>query len=155
MISEQALLTLTVLLARVAFTIILYTKLRSQNQVGSDYMLNITQILVQELSLKRVQVENTLALFAEGATIPFVARYRKEMTGSLDEIQLRTLAERYSYLTELEERKNSILEAIASQGKLTDELQTQIENCLLKTELEDLYLPYRPNALTAIAFNKS
>ncbi|EKD07155.1 RNA-binding S1 domain-containing protein [Arthrospira platensis C1] len=154
MISEQALLTLTVLLARVAFTIILYTKLRSQNQVGSDYMLNITQILVQELSLKRVQVENTLALFAEGATIPFVARYRKEMTGSLDEIQLRTLAERYSYLTELEERKNSILEAIASQGKLTDELQTQIENCLLKTELEDLYLPYRPKRRTRATMAK-
>ena len=154
MISEQALLTLTVLLARVAFTIILYTKLRSQNQVGSDYMLNITQILVQELSLKRVQVENTLALFAEGATIPFIARYRKEMTGSLDEVQLRTLAERYSYLTELEERKNSILEAIASQGKLTDELQTQIDNCLLKTELEDLYLPYRPKRRTRATMAK-
>ncbi|AMW30907.1 Tex family protein [Arthrospira platensis] len=117
-------------------------------------MLNITQILVQELSLKPVQVENTLALFAEGATIPFIARYRKERTGSLDEIQLRTLAERYAYLTELEERKTSILEAIASQGKLTDELQTQIENCLLKTELEDLYLPYRPKRRTRATMAK-
>ncbi|KDR56911.1 MULTISPECIES: Tex family protein [Oscillatoriales] len=117
-------------------------------------MLNITQILVQELSLKPVQVENTLALFAEGATIPFIARYRKERTGSLDEIQLRTLAERYAYLTELEERKTSILEAIASQEKLTDELQTQIENCLLKTELEDLYLPYRPKRRTRATMAK-
>lgn len=117
-------------------------------------MLNITQILVQELSLKPVQIENTLALLAEGATIPFIARYRKEKTGSLDEIQLRTLAERYAYLTELEARKTSILEAIASQGKLTDELQTQIENCLLKTELEDLYLPYRPKRRTRATMAK-
>lgn len=117
-------------------------------------MLNITQILVQELSLKPVQIENTLALLAEGATIPFIARYRKEKTGSLDEIQLRTLAERYAYLTELEARKTSILEAIASQGKLTDELQTQIDNCLLKTELEDLYLPYRPKRRTRATMAK-
>lgn len=117
-------------------------------------MLNITKILVQELSLKPDQVENTLSLFAEGATIPFIARYRKERTGSLDEIQLRDISERYGYLTEIEERKTSILEAIASQGKLTDELQTKIENCLVKTELEDLYLPYRPKRRTRATIAK-
>ena len=111
-------------------------------------MLNISQILAQELSLKPFQVENALQLFSEGATIPFVARYRKEITGSLDEIQLRDLSERYTYLTELEDRKKSILEAIASQEKLTDELREQIETCLQKTELEDLYLPYKPKRRT-------
>ncbi|HBW57999.1 MAG TPA: RNA-binding transcriptional accessory protein [Oscillatoriales bacterium UBA8482] len=111
-------------------------------------MSNIPQILAQELSLKPFQVENALQLFSEGATIPFVARYRKEVTGSLDEIQLRDLSERYTYLTELEDRKKSILEAIASQDKLTDELREKIENCLQKTELEDLYLPYKAKRRT-------
>ena len=111
-------------------------------------MLNIPQVLAQELSLKPFQVQNALELFAEGATIPFIARYRKERTGSLDEVQLRDLSERYTYLTELEERKASILEAIAAQGKLTDALQAQIDACLQKNELEDLYLPYKPKRRT-------
>lgn len=111
-------------------------------------MLNIPQTLAEELSLRLSQVQNALELFAEGATVPFIARYRKERTGSLDEIQLRDLSERYTYLTELENRKASILDAIASQGKLTDELQSKIEGCLQKNELEDLYLPYKPKRRT-------
>ncbi|GAB4367128.1 MAG: Tex family protein [Elainellaceae cyanobacterium] len=111
-------------------------------------MLNIPQLLATELSLKLYQVENALQLFAEGATIPFVARYRKERTGEMNEIQLRELQERHAYLTELEERKASILKAIDEQGKLTDELRHKIETCLLKTELEDLYLPFRPKRRT-------
>jgi uncharacterized protein len=111
-------------------------------------MLNIPQTLAQELSLQPYQVQNALELFAEGATIPFISRYRKERTGSLDELQLRNLSERYTYLTELEQRKATILEAIASQGKLTDELQTKITSCLQKNELEDLYLPYKPKRRT-------
>jgi uncharacterized protein len=111
-------------------------------------MLNIPQLIAEELSLKPSQVQNALELFAEGGTIPFIARYRKERTGSLDEIQLRNLSERYTYLTELEERKATILEAIASQGKLTDELKAKIEACLQKNELEDLYLPYKPKRRT-------
>ena len=111
-------------------------------------MLNIPQLLAKELSLSPSQVQNALELFAEGATIPFIARYRKERTGSLDEIQLRDLSERFTYLTELEERKAAILDAIASQGKLTDELKAKIESCLQKTELEDLYLPYKPKRRT-------
>ncbi|WP_448602132.1 Tex family protein [Thermoleptolyngbya sp.] len=110
--------------------------------------LDIPKLLAQELSLKPFQVENTLALLAEGATIPFVARYRKERTGELNEIQLRELADRHAYLTELEDRKQTVLKAIADQGKLTDDLQAQIERCLSKTELEDLYLPYRPKRRT-------
>ncbi len=111
-------------------------------------MLNIPQRLADELSLKPFQVAQALELFAEGATVPFIARYRKERTGEMDETQLRTLQERHAYLTELEARKASILEAIAAQGKLTDELQAKISVCLQKTELEDLYLPYRPKRRT-------
>lgn len=110
--------------------------------------IDIPKLLAQELSLKPFQVENALALFAEGATIPFVARYRKERTGELNEVQLRELADRYAYLTELEARKQTVLKAIADQGKLTDDLRAQIQQCLSKTELEDLYLPYRPKRRT-------
>src|SRR4028118_187739 len=106
-------------------------------------MLNIPQLLAKELSLSPSQVQNALELFAEGATIPFVARYRKERTGEMNEIQLRDLSDRFTYLSELEERKTAILNAIADQGKLTDELKAKIEPCLQKTELEDLYLPYK------------
>ncbi|MBW4684419.1 MAG: RNA-binding transcriptional accessory protein [Komarekiella atlantica HA4396-MV6] len=111
-------------------------------------MLNIPQFLATELNLKPHQVQNALELLAEGATIPFIARYRKERTNEMNEVQLRDLADRYTYLTELEERKSVILNAIAEQGKLTDELKTKITSCLQKTELEDLYLPYRPKRRT-------
>ncbi len=111
-------------------------------------MLNIPKSLAVELDLKPYQVQNALDLLAEGATIPFIARYRKERTGEMNEVQLRQLADRYSYLTELEERKSTILNAIAEQGKLTDELKEKIESCWQKTELEDLYLPFRPKRRT-------
>lgn len=111
-------------------------------------MLNIPQLLATELNLKLNQVQNALSLFAEGATIPFIARYRKERTDEMNEVQLRDVADRYTYLQELEERKAAILKAIAEQGKLTSELKAKIEFCLQKTELEDLYLPYRPKRRT-------
>ena len=111
-------------------------------------MLNIPQLLATELDLRLNQVQNALLLFAEGATIPFIARYRKERTDEMNEVQLRDVADRYTYLLELEERKAAILKAIAEQGKLTDELKAKIEFCLQKTELEDLYLPYRPKRRT-------
>ncbi|BAZ24785.1 RNA-binding S1 domain-containing protein [Kalymmatonema gypsitolerans NIES-4073] len=111
-------------------------------------MLNIPQLLATELNLKPYQVQNALELFAEGATIPFIARYRKERTGEMNEVQLRDIEDKYNYLTELEERKSVILKAIAEQGKLSDELKQKIESCLQKTELEDLYLPYRPKRRT-------
>lgn len=111
-------------------------------------MLNIPQLLATELDLKPYQVQNALELLAEGATIPFIARYRKERTGEMNEVQLRLLSDRYTYLSELAERKSVILNAIATQGKLTDELQAKIASCLQKTELEDLYLPYRQKRRT-------
>ncbi len=111
-------------------------------------MLNIPQILADELSLQPFQVHNALELFAEGATVPFISRYRKEKTGEMDETQLRELSDRHTYLTELEDRKKAILTEIEKQGKLTPELRAKIVPCLLKTELEDLYLPYRPKRRT-------
>ncbi|MDB9310937.1 Tex family protein [Aphanizomenon sp. CS-733/32] len=111
-------------------------------------MLNISQLLASELQLKPQQVQNALELLAEGATIPFIARYRKEKTDEMDEVQLRDLQDRHNYLTELEERKKVIINAIAQQDKLTPELQAKIASCLQKTELEDLYLPYRPKRRT-------
>jgi uncharacterized protein len=111
-------------------------------------MLNISQLLASELQLKPQQVQNALELLAEGATIPFIARYRKEKTDEMDEVQLRDLQDRHNYLTELEERKKVIVSAIAQQDKLTPELQAKIASCLQKTELEDLYLPYRPKRRT-------
>lgn len=111
-------------------------------------MLNLTQILAQELSLRPQWVDNTLQLLDEGATVPFIARYRKERTGGLDEVRLRQLSDRANELRELDKRKETILNAIASQNQLTDELKAKIESCLDKTELEDLYLPYKPKRRT-------
>jgi protein Tex len=111
-------------------------------------MLDIQNRIAQELSLGLPQVQNALSLFAAGGTVPFIARYRKEKTGEMNEIQLRALQERFAYLTELTERKAVILQSIEEQGKLTAELRARIEECLQKTELEDLYLPYRPKKRT-------
>ncbi|HTY61564.1 MAG TPA: Tex family protein [Acidobacteriota bacterium] len=110
--------------------------------------MNILELLAQELSLGPSQIQSALSLFAEGGTVPFIARYRKERTGEMNEVQLRALLERHTYLTELEERKGTILKSIEEQGKLTEELKSKIEDCLRKTELEDLYLPYKPKKRT-------
>lgn len=111
-------------------------------------MIDIPSILSAELGLQAWQVQNALQLLDEGGTLPFIARYRKERTGEMNEIQLRDLFDRFDYLTELEERKQAILNSIAEQGKLTDELRKTIEACLVKTELEDLYLPFKPKRRT-------
>jgi protein Tex len=110
--------------------------------------MNILELIAQELTLGPKQIQSALALFAEGGTVPFIARYRKERTGEMNEIQLRALLERHTYLSELEERKAAILKSIDEQGKLTEELKSRIEACLQKTELEDLYLPYKPKKRT-------
>ncbi|MGL5872697.1 MAG: Tex family protein [Xenococcaceae cyanobacterium] len=117
-------------------------------------MLNIDRVIATELSINITSVNNTLELLIEGATIPFIARYRKEKTNSLDEEQIRNIWETYNYLTELEARKKTILESIAAQNKLTDTLKQQIESCLQKNELEDLYLPYKPKRRTKATIAK-
>jgi protein Tex len=111
-------------------------------------MMNIAQQCAREMSLKQDQVDNAIRLMKEGGTVPFIARYRKERTGEMDEVQLHDLFDRFAYLTELEQRKVTILDAIQKQGKLTEELRAKIEGCLKKTDLEDYYLPYRPKKKT-------
>jgi uncharacterized protein len=110
--------------------------------------MNIASQLIVDFTLQPFQVENTLALFDEGATVPFIARYRKERTGSLDEIQIRDLLHKYEYYKELDERRAAIAESIISQGKMTPELEKKINETLSKTELEDLYLPFKPKRTT-------
>ncbi len=105
-------------------------------------------IIAAELKLDAGKVGRTLQLLVEGATIPFISRYRKEVTGDLDEVQIGAIDERRLYLTELDARKETVLKEIASQGKLSDELKRKIEQTLSKTELEDFYLPYKPKRRT-------
>lgn len=110
--------------------------------------LKIVQRIASELTVQPRQVAAAVQLLDEGATVPFIARYRKEVTGNLDDTQLRTLEERLIYLRELEERRAAILASIDEQGKLTDELRTAIETADSKQVLEDLYLPYKPKRRT-------
>lgn len=111
-------------------------------------MISISQRIADELSVREAQVAATIELLDGGATVPFVARYRKEATGGLDDTQLRTLDERLRYLRELEERRKTILDSIAEQGKLDDVLRAQIEAAETKARLEDIYLPYKPKRRT-------
>jgi protein Tex len=110
--------------------------------------LSIIDTVARELALAPAQVQRTLALFGEGNTLPFIARYRKEVTGGLDEVQLRDVRERAEYLTELEERRTAILKSVDEQGKLDDALRTAITAASTKQALEDLYLPYKPKRRT-------
>ncbi|MBP2232086.1 uncharacterized protein J2847_005411 [Azospirillum agricola] len=111
-------------------------------------MLSISQRIADELSVRESQVASAVAMLDEGSTVPFIARYRKEATGGLDDTQLRTLEERLGYLRELEDRRATILATIGEQGKLTPELKRQIEQADTKTRLEDLYLPYKQKRRT-------
>ena len=110
--------------------------------------MDITQIIAEELNLAEPIVSKVLSLFAEGNTVPFVARYRKEVTGGLDEVVLRKIEERNIYLGELLERKDTVTKTIVDQGKMTPELEKTIRDCLSKTELEEIYLPFKPKRRT-------
>ncbi|MEL6674715.1 MAG: Tex family protein [Bacteroidota bacterium] len=107
-----------------------------------------TQLIAQELSLNPRQVAATLSLLAEGATIPFMARYRKEVTGSLDEVQLASIRDRSEQLTQLDKRREAILKSLEERELLTDELRAAVEGAPSLTELEDIYLPYKPKRRT-------
>lgn len=106
------------------------------------------EMIASEVGCRPQQVQAAAELFAEGATVPFVARYRKEATGGLEDLQLETLFKRREYFLELAERRDAILESIREQGKLTEELEKAIRSALTKQELEDLYLPYKPKRRT-------
>ena len=109
---------------------------------------SFANIISPIVGIPEKQVDATLQLLDEKATIPFIARYRKEKTGSLDEVQIADIAERYTRLMELSERKQTILKTIEEQGKLTPELKERIEKCWDATEIEDIYLPYKPHRKT-------
>ena len=111
-------------------------------------MENIQHQIATELSIKPAQVTAAVQLLDEGATVPFISRYRKEVTGGLDDTQLRTLEERLGYLRDMEDRRTTILASIEEQGKLTPELKKAILDAGTKTRLEDLYLPYKPKRRT-------
>jgi uncharacterized protein len=110
--------------------------------------MNITEQLVKDLKISKSQIENTVALIEEGNTIPFIARYRKELTGGLSDVVLRELDERLEYLKNLEARKEEVLRLIEEQGKLTEELQRDIENAEILQRVEDLYKPFKKKKST-------
>jgi len=106
------------------------------------------KLISSSLQLTEKQIRNTINLLNEGATIPFISRYRKEMTDGLDEVQLANIKEQFDKLIELEKRKVTIISTIEEQGKLTSELRIRIDNCWISNELEDIYLPYKPKRRT-------
>jgi protein Tex len=113
-------------------------------QLNTALLLHISQ----QLSIALKSLVATIELLDEGSTVPFIARYRKEVTGNLDEVQIRAIEEKLAYFRELEERRATILKSIEEQGKLTPELKAKLEATLEKNELEDLYLPYKPKRRT-------
>ena len=116
--------------------------------VSDSALLKIVPLIAKELGVGADQVKAAVALLDEGSTVPFIARYRKEATGNLDDTHLRTLEERLLYLRELELRRTAILASIEEQGKLTDVLRGTIEAAATKQTLEDLYLPFKPKRRT-------
>lgn len=108
----------------------------------------IISIIAKELQLRQTAVENTVSLLDEGCTIPFISRYRKERTGGLDEVQIGAISQLYEKLKELIKRKETVVKTITEQGKMTPELESRISNCWDSTELEDIYLPYKPKRRT-------
>lgn len=119
----------------------------AENPMTADNA-RLASLIASEINARPDQVKAAVALLDEGATVPFIARYRKEVTGGLDDTQLRTLAERLVYLRELNARRASIVDSITGQGKMTDELMVKIMQAGTKAELEDLYLPYKPKRRT-------
>ena len=119
-------------------------------------MADYNTIIATELNIKSWQVQKTVELIEGGATVPFISRYRKEMTGSLDEVQITSIRDRLIQLKELDKRKEAIIQSIIEQGKMTDLLHKQIMDALTMSELEDIYLPYRPKRKTraSIAIEK-
>ena len=116
--------------------------------------MDIIKTLAEEFKLKVEQVKNTVELVDEGNTIPFIARYRKEVTGSLDDTLLRDLVDRLTYLRNIEKRKEEVKALIDGQGKLTDELVAAIDNAKTITEVDDIYRPYRPKRRTRATIAK-
>src|SRR3954463_13753995 len=121
---------------------------------SADTTFDPVPVLAAELNLPRASVSAVVKLLAESATVPFIARYRKEATGGLDEVQIRNIEERRTYLVEMDAPRKSILREIKSQGKPPPELKKQLTNAATKAELEDLYLPFKPKRRTRATIAK-
>ena len=122
--------------------------------MSSGGTMDIIQKIKEELQVEKWQVEAAVKLIDEGNTIPFISRYRKEVTGSLNDEQLRNLDERLTYLRSLEDKKEQVLKSIEEQGKLTDELKEKILAAQTLVVVEDLYRPYRPKRKTRASIAK-
>src|SRR6478752_3972552 len=120
----------------------------------TDTPFDPVPVLATELNLPRASVSAVVQLLSESATVPFIARYRKEATGGLDEVQIRNIEERRTYLVEMEARRKSIVSEIRGQGKLTPELEKKLLSAATKAELEDLYLPFKPKRRTRAVIAK-
>jgi len=125
-----------------------------ENKTGGIKVNKISEILAEEFNLQKKQVENTLKLIEEGNTIPFIARYRKEVTGNLSDEVLRDLNDRLTYLKNLEARKEEVIRLIDEQGKLTEELNEKIKNVTVLSKLEDIYRPYKQKKRTRATIAK-
>ena len=117
--------------------------------------MNINQIIADELQIKKIQVDKTIELIDSGNTIPFIARYRKEVTGNLSDEKLRDLSQRLTYLRNLQEKKDSVLESITNQGKLTDEIKKALDLAMTQTEVDDIYRPFKQKKKTRATIAKS
>lgn len=110
--------------------------------------MEINKILAEEFKLRQEQIDNTVSLIDDDKTIPFIARYRKEMTGSLDDQILREIFDRLTYLRNLEKRKTEVVSSITEQNKMTDEIAAAIEKAVTLVEVEDIYRPFKPKRKT-------
>ena len=122
--------------------------MNGQNDMQEEQQSKLLGRLAKELNRPQGKIAKTVELLDAGNTIPFIARYRKEVTGEMDEVVLRQLADRLQYLRNLEQRKQDVIDSIAEQGKLTEELEQNIRNAEILQEVEDLYLPYKQNRKT-------
>ena len=116
--------------------------------------MNINETLAKEFKLRQEQIDNTVSLIDDGKTIPFIARYRKELTGSLDDQLLREIFDRLTYLRNLEKRKEEVAASITEQGKMTDEIAAAIEKAAALVEVEDIYRPFKPKRKAAKRYAK-
>ena len=116
--------------------------------------MNINEIIAQELDVKVSQIEKTVELIDQGNTIPFIARYRKEVTGNLSDEQLRDLGSRLTYLRNLEERKQEVIDSITNQEKMTPEIMAALEKAQTQVEVEDIYRPYKQKKRTRATIAK-
>ena len=131
-------------------------KLINLHLKGSEKMSDpkILQMIAVDTKVKSDQAEAVIKLLEEGNTVPFIARYRKEATGSLDEVQIKAVEDRYRYIQQLEQRKEEVLRLIDEQGKLTEELSTAIQAATVLQRLEDLYRPYKQKRRTKATIAK-